>query len=41
MRMRGGDLALNFYDPDGKLVDHRRVESRANQKATPLALGAF
>ena len=41
MRMRGGNLALNFYDPDGKLVDHRHVESRANQSRICLRTGCF
>ena len=41
MHMRGGNLALNFYDPDGKLVDHRRVESRANQSRICLRTGCF
>ena len=41
MRMRGGNLALNFYDADGQLVDHRRVESRANQSSICLRAGCF
>ena len=24
--MRGGTITLNFYDPDGHLLDYRRVE---------------
>jgi selenocysteine lyase/cysteine desulfurase len=41
MKMRGGSLALNFYDPEGKLVDHRRVETRANQARICLRTGCF
>ncbi len=41
MNMRGGSLALNFYDPEGTLVDHRRVETRANQARICLRTGCF
>ena len=41
MRMRGGNLALNFYDADGKLLDHRHIESRANQSRICLRAGCF
>ena len=27
--MRGATVTLNFYDPDGHLVDYRRVEELA------------
>lgn len=39
--MRGGTITLNFYDPNGHFVDHRRVEARANQKNISLRTGCF
>ena len=39
--MRGGTITLNFYDPNGHFVDHRRVEMRANQKNISLRTGCF
>ena len=30
--MRGGAITLNFYDPDGHLLDYRRVEELANRQ---------
>jgi selenocysteine lyase/cysteine desulfurase len=41
MKARGGTIALNFYDPDGKLVDHRAVESLANGFTISLRTGCF
>jgi selenocysteine lyase/cysteine desulfurase len=41
MRMRGGNLALNFYDAEGGLVDHRRIETRASQSSICLRTGCF
>jgi selenocysteine lyase/cysteine desulfurase len=41
MVMRGGNLALNFYDAEGKLIDHRRIETRANQSSICLRTGCF
>jgi selenocysteine lyase/cysteine desulfurase len=38
---RGGTIALNFYDPDGNLVDHRAVESLANGFTISLRTGCF
>jgi len=38
---RGGTIALNFYDPDGKLVDHRAVETLANDRMISLRTGCF
>ncbi|MCM2254143.1 MAG: aminotransferase class V-fold PLP-dependent enzyme [Vicinamibacteria bacterium] len=38
---RGATLALNFYDRDGRLVDHRRVEQRANAVGLSLRTGCF
>lgn len=38
---RGGTIALNFYDPEGRLVDHRAVEELANQRMISLRTGCF
>lgn len=40
-QMRGGTLTLNFYDPDGRLLDYRRVEELANEKGISLRTGCF
>jgi selenocysteine lyase/cysteine desulfurase len=39
--MRGGTVTLNFYDPDGQLLDYRRVEELANQENISLRTGCF
>jgi selenocysteine lyase/cysteine desulfurase len=39
--MRGGTVTINFYDPDGKLIDYRRVEELANDKNISLRTGCF
>ena len=39
--MRGGAITLNFYDPDGRLLDYRRVEELANQQRISLRTGCF
>ena len=39
--MRGGAITLNFYDPDGHLLDYRRVEELANQQRISLRTGCF
>ncbi len=41
MTDRGGTVALNFYDPDGHLVDYRRVEELAAGKRISLRTGCF
>jgi molybdenum cofactor sulfurtransferase len=38
---RGGTITLNFFDPRGHFVDHRRVEARANEKNISLRTGCF
>jgi molybdenum cofactor sulfurtransferase len=38
---RGGTVTLNFYDPDGHLLDYRRVEERANREQISLRTGCF
>lgn len=39
--MRGGTITLNFYDPDGHLLDYRRIEELANQENISLRTGCF
>ncbi|MBK8025236.1 MAG: aminotransferase class V-fold PLP-dependent enzyme [Chloroflexi bacterium] len=38
---RGGTIAFNFADPDGVIVDYRRVEARANARRISLRSGCF
>jgi selenocysteine lyase/cysteine desulfurase len=39
--MRGGTITLNFYDPDGHLLDYRRVEELASGRRISLRTGCF
>jgi selenocysteine lyase/cysteine desulfurase len=39
--MRGGTVTLNFYDPDGHLLDYRRVEELAADWRISLRTGCF
>jgi molybdenum cofactor sulfurtransferase len=39
--MRGGTIALNFFDPDGKVVDERVVDRRASDWRISLRTGCF
>jgi selenocysteine lyase/cysteine desulfurase len=39
--MRGGTITLNFYDPDGHLLDYRRVEEMATDLNISLRTGCF
>jgi selenocysteine lyase/cysteine desulfurase len=41
MKARGATLTMNFYDPDGHLVDYRRVEELANERRISLRTGCF
>jgi molybdenum cofactor sulfurtransferase len=41
MLMRGGTVTLNFYDPDGRLLDYRRVEELASAQRISLRTGCF
>jgi selenocysteine lyase/cysteine desulfurase len=41
MTDRGGTIAINFYDPNGDLIDHRRVEPLANRERISLRTGCF
>lgn len=38
---RGGTIALNFYDPQGHLMDYQRIEALANQASISLRTGCF
>jgi selenocysteine lyase/cysteine desulfurase len=39
--MRGGIVTMNFYDPDGHLLDYRRVEELAGREGISLRTGCF
>lgn len=39
--MRGGTVTLNFYDPDERLLDYRRIEELANGEGISLRTGCF
>ncbi len=39
--MRGGTITLNLYDPDGHLVDYRRIEELASDQHISLRTGCF
>ena len=38
---RGGTIAFNFYDPNGKLFDYRHIEAEANQEKISMRTGCF
>lgn len=38
---RGGTVTLNLYDPQGHLVDYRRVEELASEQGISLRTGCF
>ena len=38
---RGGVVTMNFYDPEGHLLDYRRVEELASQQRISLRTGCF
>ena len=38
---RGGTVALNFYDSDGRLIDHQRVEELAARRGISIRTGCF
>lgn len=38
---RGGTIALNFYDPDGVIIDYRHLEQIANECNISLRTGCF
>lgn len=39
--MRGGTLAINFFDPDGRVFDHNLVEDSASKFNISLRTGCF
>lgn len=41
MAQRGGTVTMNFYDPEGHLVDYRRIEELAAQVQISLRTGCF
>jgi molybdenum cofactor sulfurtransferase len=41
MDRRGATITMNFYDPDGHLLDYRRVEELANAQRISLRTGCF
>ncbi|MCS7059813.1 MAG: aminotransferase class V-fold PLP-dependent enzyme [Anaerolineae bacterium] len=38
---RGGTITFNFYGPDGRAIDHRLVEQKANAANISLRTGCF
>jgi selenocysteine lyase/cysteine desulfurase len=41
MTMRGGTVTMNFYDPEGRLMDYRRVEELAGARDISVRTGCF
>jgi selenocysteine lyase/cysteine desulfurase len=41
MAMRGGTVTINLYDPNGHLVDYRRIEELAGEARISLRTGCF
>lgn len=41
MKERGGAVAVNFYDKDGRALDHRFIEQKANEVNISLRTGCF
>jgi len=39
--MRGGTVTMNFYDPDGHLLDYRRIDELAGAEGISLRTGCF
>jgi selenocysteine lyase/cysteine desulfurase len=39
--MRGATITFNLYDPDGHLLDYRRVEELANEQRISIRTGCF
>jgi selenocysteine lyase/cysteine desulfurase len=39
--LRGGTVTMNFYDPDGHLLDYRRIEELAGMERISLRTGCF
>jgi selenocysteine lyase/cysteine desulfurase len=41
LHMRGATVSMNFYDPKGVLIDHRKIEARASKANISLRAGCF
>jgi selenocysteine lyase/cysteine desulfurase len=41
MDSRGGTVTINFYDPDGTVIDHDLIEEAANDEMISLRTGCF
>ncbi len=41
MVQRGGTVTMNFYDPNGHLIDYRRIEELAGEAGISLRTGCF
>jgi molybdenum cofactor sulfurtransferase len=41
MNSRGGTVSVNFYDPEGTLIDHRVVEELANERLISIRTRCF
>jgi len=41
MEERGGAIAVNFYDKDGKIIKHYLIEQKANEANISLRTGSF
>jgi selenocysteine lyase/cysteine desulfurase len=41
LAMRGGTITMNCYDPEGRLLDYRRVEELAGERGISLRTGCF
>lgn len=41
MERRSATLAFNFVDPEGQVIDHRRVEQEASRRLISLRTGCF
>jgi selenocysteine lyase/cysteine desulfurase len=39
--MRGGTVTMNFYDPNGHLLDYRRIDELGGQEMISLRTGCF
>jgi selenocysteine lyase/cysteine desulfurase len=39
--LRGGTVAMNFYDPEGRWLDYRRIEELAGAEGISLRTGCF
>lgn len=39
--MRGGTVTMNFYDPEGKCIDHLIIEKQSSEATISLRTGCF